>query len=128
MDEDHEESRLDQRASWTSGDQLERIAEGIERTLSEQVRVRGTRKSGIMTMVDILQYFLKIGGCFTLSDDSHGLPQVGLNFSRSLSYLQTVGVTRLHYLERDTMSGKAQILQKSVSLVEVSADHHPSSA
>ena len=47
---------------------------------------------------EICQEFLARGGRFCLSDDSHGLEQVGLNFHRVVPFLEQVGVSKLHYL------------------------------
>ena len=46
-----------------------------------------------------MQEFLKRGGRFCLSDDSHGVDQVGLNFHRIPAFLDAAGITTLHYLE-----------------------------
>lgn len=39
------------------------------------------------------------GGRFCLSDDSHGVDQVSLNFHRVLDFLDRTGITQLHYLQ-----------------------------
>jgi histidinol-phosphatase (PHP family) len=39
-----------------------------------------------------------MGGRFTLSDDSHGVPQVGLNYSRVLRCVEDAGITELFHL------------------------------
>ncbi len=41
-----------------------------------------------------------MGGKFTLSDDSHGIDHVGLNFHRAIQYLEDLGVEEMCYLER----------------------------
>jgi histidinol-phosphatase (PHP family) len=46
---------------------------------------------------DHYQEYLRIGGKFTLSDDSHGVAQVGLNFERVQGYLESIGVETLYY-------------------------------
>lgn len=43
---------------------------------------------------------MKLGGRFTLSDDSHGVAQVGLNFALVTKYLESLGVEDVYYLER----------------------------
>jgi histidinol-phosphatase (PHP family) len=43
---------------------------------------------------------MALGGKLTLSDDSHGVAQVGLNFGRVSDYLKSMGVRELYYLER----------------------------
>lgn len=48
---------------------------------------------------EISREFLARKGRFCLSDDSHGVEQVGLNFRRVLDFLGRVGVTELYYLE-----------------------------
>ncbi|OBT68706.1 hypothetical protein VE03_01631 [Pseudogymnoascus sp. 23342-1-I1] len=50
--------------------------------------------------LSICKEYLSLGGKFTLSDDSHGVAQVGLNFARVKTYLEEVGVETLWYLER----------------------------
>jgi histidinol-phosphatase (PHP family) len=41
---------------------------------------------------------LALGGRLCLSDDSHGVDQVSLNFHRVLEFLDRLGVDKLHYL------------------------------
>ncbi|GAB1214621.1 hypothetical protein ATERTT37_003785 [Aspergillus terreus] len=48
---------------------------------------------------EICTEFLQRGGRFCLSDDSHGLDQVGLNYQRVLAFLQKVGIATVHYLD-----------------------------
>ncbi|KAL2000765.1 hypothetical protein VTN02DRAFT_2649 [Thermoascus thermophilus] len=48
---------------------------------------------------EICKEFLARNGRFCLSDDSHGVDQVGLNFHRVLDFLGTAGISTLHYLE-----------------------------
>lgn len=43
---------------------------------------------------------MTMGGKLTLSDDSHGVAQVGLNFRRVSDYLKSLGVRELYSLER----------------------------
>lgn len=44
------------------------------------------------------QRFLELKGRFTLSDDSHGVEQVGLNFHRALVSIKKAGIRELAYL------------------------------
>lgn len=81
-------------------------------------------------LLTIRQYFLGIGGLFTLSDDSHGISQVGLNFAPAIHFLEGVGVARLHYLKRQQIlptARKTPLLVESVELQDICVDHHPSS-
>lgn len=41
---------------------------------------------------------MALGGRFCLSDDSHGVEQVSLNYHRVLEFLERVSVKSLHYL------------------------------
>jgi histidinol-phosphatase (PHP family) len=45
------------------------------------------------------QAFLEKGGRFCLSDDSHGVDQVALNYHSALDFLGQAGIEKLHYLE-----------------------------
>jgi histidinol-phosphatase (PHP family) len=40
-----------------------------------------------------------MGGRFCLSDDSHGVEQVALNYDRCIPYLERNHVTRIHFLQ-----------------------------
>ncbi|KAL5335154.1 polymerase/histidinol phosphatase-like protein [Aspergillus crustosus] len=48
---------------------------------------------------EICQEFVSRGGRFCLSDDSHGLDQVGLNYHRVVEFVEKVGIPMLHYLD-----------------------------
>ncbi|KAL2832448.1 polymerase/histidinol phosphatase-like protein [Aspergillus cavernicola] len=48
---------------------------------------------------EICREFLARGGRFCLSDDSHGLDQVGLNYHRVLEFVDKVGISTLHHLD-----------------------------
>ncbi|OBT86564.1 hypothetical protein VE02_04331 [Pseudogymnoascus sp. 03VT05] len=78
----------------------------------------------------ICEEFLSLGGKFTLSDDSHSVAQVGLNFARVQKYLQDIGVETLWYLERlseevakTCVVGSLRI--KSVALNELDMKDYP---
>jgi histidinol-phosphatase (PHP family) len=70
------------------------------------------------------QEFLARGGRFCLSDDSHGLDQVGLNYHRVLAFIDKVGILTLHYLsladgESPVDSRFPHTVVRSVSVEEV---------
>jgi hypothetical protein len=44
-----------------------------------------------------VQAFLEVEGRFTLSDDSHSLDQVGLNYSRVLKTIHKAGISQLYH-------------------------------
>lgn len=71
----------------------------ISRSVEEQERL--TRSD--------LQEFLSLGGRFCLSDDSHGLDQVGLNFHRVLEFIERVGIRKLDFLD---MSDEGVVMDK----------------
>ncbi|KAI5777805.1 polymerase/histidinol phosphatase-like protein [Geopyxis carbonaria] len=49
---------------------------------------------------DICKVFMELGGRFTLSDDSHGVEQIGQNYYRVLEYIHEIGLGEIHYLEK----------------------------
>lgn len=75
----------------------------------------------------IAEEWLRLGGRFTLSDDSHGIAQVGTNYGRALEYLASLGVTNLWTLRRDPHPGlsakdeKAKLVEVAVSLESIRA-------
>lgn len=69
----------------------------------------------------IAEEWLKLGGRFTFSDDSHGIEQVATNYLRQLDYLESLGVKEVWTLERAPHPGtqnetKAELKEKSVTL------------
>jgi histidinol-phosphatase (PHP family) len=68
-----------------------------------------------------LQEWLKLGGKFTFSDDSHGIAQLATNYRRGLEYLESLGVTDVWTLERSPHPGaegevKATLADKKVAI------------
>lgn len=51
---------------------------------------------------DVLRMILSVHGRIALSDDSHGVKQIGLNYFKLRDYLQAENVNEIWYLERDT--------------------------
>ncbi|TPX12018.1 uncharacterized protein E0L32_007321 [Thyridium curvatum] len=74
----------------------------------------------------VAEEWLRLGGRFTFSDDSHGIAQVGTNYARGLDYLASLGVEEVWTFERkagsrvggggDGSSQKAELVPVSVSL------------
>lgn len=62
-------------------------------------------------------------GKFTLSDDSHGLGQVGLNFKRVQGYLLDVGIKEVWYFDRDA---NGDLVDRSVQVLALSLAAYPS--
>jgi histidinol-phosphatase (PHP family) len=67
-----------------------------------------------------------MGGRFTLSDDAHGVAQVGLNYQSTKTYLEQLGVEELYLLEEAEQKGSPLQLTR-VSLNSIIVDHYPSS-
>lgn len=55
------------------------------------------------------QRFLELNGRFTLSDDSHGVEQVGLNFARVLESIKGAGIKELVYLVPSGVPGSVSL-------------------
>ena len=51
-------------------------------------------------MREIAVEWVRMGGEFTMSDDSHGIGQVGTNYARGLGYLEELGVGEVWTLKR----------------------------
>lgn len=70
----------------------------------------------------IAEEWLSMGGKFTMSDDSHGIAQVATNYSRALTYMESLGVKEVWTLKRTPHpgvgGGRAVLEDVSVSLTE----------
>lgn len=77
----------------------------------------------------IAETWLKLGGKFTMSDDSHGTSHVATNYRRGLAYLKSLGVEEVWTLERrpapaqsvDGTKSRGGLVEKSISLAEFEA-------
>ncbi|GAB0137411.1 hypothetical protein EsDP_00005676 [Epichloe bromicola] len=77
----------------------------------------------------IAEEWIKLDGKFTMSDDCHGIAQVGTNYARGLSYLESLGVKNLWTFERQPYPGndgsnKASLADRAVPL-EAFREHFP---
>lgn len=45
------------------------------------------------------QMFLRLGGGFVMSDDSHGIEQLGTNYDRLLAFIQKAGIDTIHFVD-----------------------------
>ena len=41
-----------------------------------------------------------MGGGFVMSDDSHGIDQIGTNYGRLLAFVQKAGISEMYYADR----------------------------
>ncbi|KAL8382854.1 hypothetical protein RB595_006568 [Gaeumannomyces hyphopodioides] len=71
----------------------------------------------------VAEEWLRLGGKFTFSDDSHGIAQLATNYSRGLDYLESLGVTELWTFERRVGddASKVEIVDKCVPISEFRA-------
>lgn len=67
----------------------------------------------------LAEEWVKMGGKFTMSDDSHGIAQVATNYARGLAYLESLGVTELWTLRRKTHPGITDGVRGEVDEVAV---------
>ncbi|KAK1762257.1 Polymerase/histidinol phosphatase-like protein [Phialemonium atrogriseum] len=77
---------------------------------------------------EIAEEWIRIGGKFTFSDDSHGIAQVATNYSRGLDYLESLGVKEVWTFERQPPSSahsdqdsKPVLTDKAVTLQDFRA-------
>ncbi|KAK4100252.1 histidinol phosphate phosphatase H [Parathielavia hyrcaniae] len=73
---------------------------------------------------EIAEAWVRMGGRFTFSDDSHGIAQVATNYARGLDYLEGLGVREVWTLERrqpEVEGGKGELVEKAVSIDEFRA-------
>ncbi|OJJ46478.1 hypothetical protein ASPZODRAFT_166724 [Penicilliopsis zonata CBS 506.65] len=59
------------------------------------------------------------GGRFCLSDDSHGVDQVGLNFHRVVDFLDTVGIKTLHHLQLADATSQSAVIDSRFPRTEI---------
>lgn len=77
----------------------------------------------------VAEEWVRLGGRFTLSDDSHGVAQVGTNYARALDFLAGLGVESLWTLRREEAhpgvvgegGKKANIVEVEIPLENVRA-------
>ncbi|KAL2076154.1 hypothetical protein VTL71DRAFT_1097 [Oculimacula yallundae] len=73
----------------------------------------------------VCEEFLSMGGRLTLSDDSHGIEQVGTNFERAISYLESLGVQELFTLQGKGLNGTAEVGVQRILLENVKESFKP---
>jgi histidinol-phosphatase (PHP family) len=70
----------------------------------------------------IHQEWIKMGGKFTFSDDSHGIVQVATNYARTVAYLESLGVQEVWTLQRKFHPGIEGTNRSVVEDVSVPVD------
>ncbi|KAI9785324.1 MAG: histidinolphosphatase [Geoglossum umbratile] len=64
---------------------------------------------------EISKAFLEKNGRFTLSDDSHSVDHVMLNYDRVFQFVREIGIATLHFLERGKASSDSRFPSVSIS-------------
>lgn len=73
------------------------------------------------------QVWQELGGRFTLSDDSHGIDQVGTNYNRLLAFIRKAGIQDIHFLKREEIKAGSGPSKIAIGSSKVSSlEHHPS--
>jgi histidinol-phosphatase (PHP family) len=83
---------------------------------AEICQVRSLEAHHLCVHTDMYQEFIKKGGRFALSDDSHATSQVGLNFQKVLSFLESTGIDKVYHFTSKTDNSFDTSSVKSVSL------------
>ncbi|KAI4723530.1 histidinol phosphatase [Aureobasidium sp. EXF-10727] len=83
---------------------------------AEICKVRLAQPLACCADTDIYQEFINKGGRFALSDDSHATSQVGLNFSKVLSFLESTGIDQVYHFTSKTDNSFDTSSVKAVSL------------
>nr|OQO24340.1 hypothetical protein B0A51_05567 [Rachicladosporium sp. CCFEE 5018] len=65
--------------------------------------------------LEICQTFLKMGGRFTFSDDSHGIDQIGANYKRVLDAIRKAQIESVVYLVPQGFAGASEAVSGMVS-------------
>ncbi|KAL8693028.1 MAG: hypothetical protein Q9218_002043 [Villophora microphyllina] len=72
---------------------------------------------------EITKEFLALGGQFTISDDSHGVDQIGSHYRELLQFAQNVGITQITYLERGSETKDPRFPNVTTKITNLSQLH-----
>lgn len=112
------------------GGLLECNTAALRKGLDEPYPCRAIAEVGAPRMVkgrtcaDSAQEWLKMGGKFTMSDDSHGIAHIATNYARGIAYLESLGVEHVWTFRRrpplgvESPTKKATLEEAAVSLKE----------
>lgn len=81
-------------------------------------RTTGSGEDG--TLIEV-QEFHKMGGKFTLSDDSHGVDQLCTHYEQALDCVERAGISELVYFTKRGSDGATISDQVSTQSVTISA-------
>ncbi|KAF1830041.1 histidinol phosphate phosphatase H [Decorospora gaudefroyi] len=68
----------------------------------------------------ICQMFLDMRGGFVMSDDSHGVDQIGTNYARLLAFVQKAGIKQIYYVDQAGVRKDSRFLSTGFSSITVS--------
>lgn len=67
----------------------------------------------------IAQLFLRMEGRFAMSDDSHGIDQIGTNYHRLLAFIQQAGIKEIYYADRGAPSKDSRFPDTGFSSISI---------
>ncbi|KAL8799852.1 MAG: hypothetical protein Q9182_005601 [Xanthomendoza sp. 2 TL-2023] len=76
--------------------------------------------------MEISKEFLDLGGSFTISDDSHGVDQIGCRYRELLDFAKEVGILQITYFEKGPSNRDVRfpsVITKSISISRL--ESHP---
>ncbi|KAL8732052.1 MAG: hypothetical protein Q9166_003005 [cf. Caloplaca sp. 2 TL-2023] len=75
---------------------------------------------------EISKEFLALGGKFTISDDSHGINQIGCYYRELLRFAKEVGILQITYLEKGPLNKDLRVSNVTVKTLSLSRlERHP---
>jgi histidinol-phosphatase (PHP family) len=88
------------------GGRLELNSSGLRKGLAEPYPClpicqvcHTAQPSAEIESLTIRQMFLRLKGGFVMSDDSHGIEQIGSNYARMLAFVQKAGIEEIHFVD-----------------------------
>lgn len=82
-------------------------------------KVRHPCSSSDMRMLKLFKEFHRLGGRFCLSDDSHGIEQVGLNYHRVIEGIREANITSLYHVSKGSPAIDTRFPSTTVREVEI---------
>lgn len=88
------------------GGRLELNSSGLRKGLAEPYPClpicqvcHTAQTSAEIESLTIRQMFLRLKGGFVMSDDSHGIEQIGTNYARMLAFIQKAGIEEIQFVD-----------------------------
>jgi histidinol-phosphatase (PHP family) len=111
------------------GGRLELNSSGLRKGLAEpypclpicQVRHTAQLDGHCIRVIDYTpQIFLRLGGAFVMSDDSHGIDQIGTNYGRLLAFIQKAGIDEIHFVDTAGVRSDSRFFSAGFSSITTS--------